>query len=79
MLEAVRRDLDSGASVDLEDERGRTALWWASEEDRIELAELLLDRGAKADVQDQQGTGEMPQMQQASQVVRVATVVPPQA
>ena len=32
-----------------------------------------------ADVQHRQGAGEMPQMQQASQVFRVDTVVPPQA
>ena len=54
-LEAVRRHLDSGVSVDLQDEDGSTALMMAVVEDNKEVAALLLERGANVDLQDKDG------------------------
>ena len=42
-LEAVRRHLDSGVSVNLQTEDGRTALMWAVIKDKKEVAALLLE------------------------------------
>ena len=54
-LEAVRRHLDSGVPVDLQDDDGYTALLRASHFNRKEVAQLLIDRGADLNVQDKEG------------------------
>jgi ankyrin repeat protein len=50
-LEAVRGLLDSGVSVDLQRTDGETALMKAVEYDKMEVAALLLERGANVDLQ----------------------------
>ena len=54
-LEAVRRHLDSGVSVDLQDEEGMSALMYAAGQGRSSTVEVLIDRGAALDLQDEDG------------------------
>jgi len=53
----VRHQLEAGALVNARDEWGRTPLWWAVDECRYEIAELLLAWAAHPDLRDEQGLG----------------------
>jgi ankyrin repeat protein len=53
----VKRFLETGATVNLRDEWGRTPLWWAVDERRFEIAERLLAFGANPDLVDEKGSG----------------------
>ena len=46
-LEIVKLLIDSGAYVNVKDKRGRTALRYALENGRSEVAEFLKSKGAK--------------------------------
>lgn len=52
---AVKLLLDRGASLDVADNRGRTALMIAAERDHPEIVTLLLDAGADAGLADRDG------------------------
>ncbi len=49
---AVRYFLEAGMSPDAPDPEGRTALVAAADKGRLEIVQLLLDRGAKVDFRD---------------------------
>ncbi len=51
-ITAVRNMLDAGCDVDVRDSRGRTPLYIAVYENRVEIAKLLIDAGANVDIQD---------------------------
>ena len=54
-LDQVRKGLDEGIPVDSVDAVDQTALIAAASKDQIEIAQLLLDRGAKPDLSDPAG------------------------
>ena len=54
-MEAVRRHLDSGVSVDLQTSEGWTALMLTSFHGRTEVVRLLLGKGAAVDEKDNDG------------------------
>lgn len=56
MMMAVVVQIESG-EVDLEysDNEGFTALLWAAEQGKLEVAKLLLEAGAKVNVQSERG------------------------
>ena len=47
-VEVVRELLSRGAQLELKDEKGRSALWWACDAGRVEMARELQARGAAA-------------------------------
>ncbi len=51
----IEQLLDQGLDIDAADEKGRTALMWASAWGRNDIVELLLQRGAETDVRDRYG------------------------
>lgn len=53
----VRHQLEQGTQVNARDAWGRTPLWWAVDECRHEIAELLLAWAANPDTRDEQGLG----------------------
>ena len=52
---AAKRLLEKGASADMQDQDGRTALHWAAENGHEAVVRTLLEKGASADIQDQSG------------------------
>jgi ankyrin repeat protein len=56
-LATVRLLLERGASLELADDRGRTALLIAAERGHLRIVELLLEAGADPRVRDRQGLG----------------------
>lgn len=55
-LDGIRELLDSGTDVNFHDTDGRTSLHVAACQGRPDVVELLLERGADVDVQDQWGS-----------------------
>ena len=53
--EIVELLIEKGAEVDLIDQKGRTALTYASLRESQEIVQLLLDNGASADRTDNNG------------------------
>ncbi len=53
-LARARKALQAGADVDAT-YRNLTALWWACQEGHFEIVKLLVSRGAKVNVQDEDG------------------------
>lgn len=51
-LAATRKLLDSGVAVDQPDEYGRTALMYACNKSRHDVAQLLISRGASVDTRE---------------------------
>ena len=51
----VERLLSAGPDADLVDKTGRTALMWACEKSDFDSARLLLEYGAKIEIQDNDG------------------------
>jgi len=56
-IEAVRREVDAGADVNLQDGSGCTPLHFAAQERRVEAAAVLLAAGARVDLEDRHGNG----------------------
>jgi serine/threonine-protein phosphatase 6 regulatory ankyrin repeat subunit B len=56
-LEVVKTLLDNGAKVDVTDNFGHTALYYASSNGQLEVVRLLLEKGAGADVQGDNRNG----------------------
>jgi ankyrin repeat protein len=54
-IEAAQEFLNHGADVNHQTAKGRTALHFAIEANRLKLARFLLEQGAKPNVQDQTG------------------------
>ena len=54
-LHTVARILEAGPEIDAVDNRGWSALMIAAERGHLEIAELLLDRGADPMIADKQG------------------------
>jgi ankyrin repeat protein len=54
-LDTVARILEAGPEIDAVDNRGWSALMIAAERGHLEIAELLLDRGADPSIADKQG------------------------
>lgn len=55
-LDGIRELLDSATDVNFHDTDGRTSLHVAACQGRPDVVELLLERGAEVDVQDQWGS-----------------------
>src|SRR5262245_53161256 len=51
-IEAVRSLLDKGATINADNGHGVTALYYAADQANVELAKLLLARGANPNIQD---------------------------
>ena len=54
-VEVVRDALSAGADVNNQDENGYTALMWAAESNREDIAQLLLENGADASLRSADG------------------------
>jgi ankyrin repeat protein len=54
-VKALKTLIARGANVNAVDGRGRTALWWAAEEGRVECATALIDAKADVDKGDKYG------------------------
>jgi ankyrin repeat protein len=54
-VKEVERLIRSGVDLDSGDNRGRTALMWASYENRVEVVKLLIEAGADLDIRDNVG------------------------
>lgn len=59
-IEAVRRLITSGLSLDEFDEIGRTPLHYAVDAESVEIAGLLLDAGADVNAHDESQVGNTP-------------------
>ena len=46
---------ENGADVDAKDNEGRTALFWAASNGRVEVVKVLIENGANVDVKDENG------------------------
>ena len=53
--ESVRALIEKGASLEVVDEEGRTALFYAAEEDQLEVVKALLAAGSSLNARDKQG------------------------
>ncbi|MDQ7825695.1 MAG: ankyrin repeat domain-containing protein [Candidatus Eremiobacteraeota bacterium] len=53
--EKLKENLDKGVAINTRDSEGRTPLHWAILEDRVEMVELLLSRGADPLLKDSSG------------------------
>ena len=51
-IAAVRSMLDAGVDIDTGNRYGATALFFAAEKGHLELVRLLVDRGARVDIED---------------------------
>ncbi len=54
-LELVKALLEKGASIDLKDNFGRTALYYATNNGQAEVVKLLLEKGATVDAKENRG------------------------
>lgn len=77
----LRCEAAAGLSLDMRDAAGRTPLFWAAHEGKLDVVSCLLGRGARADIPDKQGT--LPLMRAAGKghvdVVRLLLMVTPKA
>jgi len=54
-INIVKMLLDHGASIDLQDNMGYTALMWASWHNSVDIVKILLEHGADVDLREEDG------------------------
>ena len=55
LVERCKELIDDGADIETRDDKGMTPLMWASANFRTKILQLLIDRGANAHAQDNDG------------------------
>ncbi|MEZ0223565.1 MAG: ankyrin repeat domain-containing protein [Alphaproteobacteria bacterium] len=67
LFERCKELLDDGADLETRDKKGMTPLMWAGANFRVKILQLLIDRGANAHAQDEDGLSALDHAQRKKQ------------